>query len=73
VPTAAIINILVTHSDVSDDLAYQMTKLMYDNLDALQAAHVAAKGIKIENALASMPIPLHPGAEKFYKEQGIIK
>jgi hypothetical protein len=73
VPTAAIINILVTHSDVSDDLAYQMTKLMYDNLDALQAAHAAAKGIKLENALASMPIPLHPGAEKFYKEQGLIK
>jgi hypothetical protein len=73
VPTAAIINILVTHSDVSDGLAYQMTKLMYDNLDALQAAHVAAKGIKLENALASMPIPLHPGAEKFYKEQGLIK
>jgi uncharacterized protein len=73
VPTAAITNILVTHSEVSDDLAYQMTKVMFDNLPALAAAHVAGKGIKLETALSSMPIPLHPGAERFYKEQGVIK
>ncbi len=73
VPTAAITNILVTHSDVSDDLAYQMTKQLFDNLPALQAAHVSGKGIKLEAALSSMPIPLHPGAERYYKEQGVIK
>jgi TRAP transporter TAXI family solute receptor len=73
VPTAAITNILVTHSDVSDDLAYQMTKQMFDNLPALQAAHAAAKSIKLETALSSMPIPLHPGAERYYKEQGVMK
>jgi hypothetical protein len=73
VPTAAITNILVTHSEVSDDLAYQMTKQLFDNLPALQAAHVSGKGIKLETALSSMPIPLHPGAERYYKEQGVIK
>ncbi len=73
VPTAAITNILVTHSGVSDDLGYQMTKLMYDNLAALQAAHAAAKAIRLDAALSSMPIPLHPGAERYYKEQGLIK
>ena len=73
VETAAITNILVTHSDVSDDLAYQMTKQMFENLDALQAAHAAAKSIKLETALSSMPIPLHPGAERYYKEQGVTK
>lgn len=73
VPTAAITNILVTHSEVGDDVAYQMTKLMFDNLPALQAAHAAAKSIKLETALSSMPIPLHPGAERYYKEQGVIK
>jgi hypothetical protein len=73
VATAAITNILVTHSEVSDDLAYQMTKTLFDNLPALQAAHAAAKSIKLETALSSMPIPLHPGAERYYKEQGVIK
>jgi uncharacterized protein len=50
-----------------------MTKQLFENLPALQAAHVSGKGIKLETALSSMPIPLHPGAERYYKEQGVIK
>ncbi len=73
VPTAAIANYLVTHSGVSDDLAYAMTKAMYENLDTLYAAHNAAKAIKLENATKGMPVPLHPGAERYYKEKGVIK
>lgn len=72
VPTAAITNIFVTHSGVSDELAYQMTKLMFDNLDDLTAAHASAKGIKLESAAKHLPIPLHPGAERFYKEAGVL-
>ena len=73
VPTAAIPNFLVTHSDVSTDLAYQMTKALYDNVETLYAAHNAAKAIKRENAVKGMPVPLHPGAEKYYREVGVIK
>ena len=73
VPTAAIPNFLVTHSGVSDELAYQMAKQMYENIDTLYAAHNAAKAIKRENAIKGMPIPLHPGAEKYYREVGLIK
>ncbi len=73
VVTAAIPNFLVTHSGVSDELAYQMTKTMYENLDSLYAAHNSAKAIKRENAIKGMPIPLHPGAERYYKEVGLIK
>ena len=73
VATAAIPNFLVTHSGVSDELAYQMTKTMYENLDTLYAAHNAAKAIKRENAVKGMPIPLHPGAQRYYREVGLIK
>ena len=73
VPTAAIPNFLVTQSGVSDELAYQMTKALYENLDTLNAAHNAAKVIKRENAIKGMPIPLHPGAERYYREVGLIK
>jgi TRAP transporter TAXI family solute receptor len=73
VPTAAIPNFLVTHSGVSDDLAYQMAKALYDNLDTMHAAHNAAKAIKRENAIKGMPVPLHPGAERYYREVGVIK
>jgi len=73
VPTVAITNILVSHEKVSDEVAYQMTKLMFDNLSALGNAHSAAKDIKLENATKNLPIPLHPGAERFYKEAGALK
>lgn len=64
VATAAIPNFLVTHSGVSNELAYQMAKTMYEGIDTLYAAHNAAKVIKRENAVKGMPIPVHPGAEK---------
>jgi uncharacterized protein len=72
-PTAVIPNFLVTHDGVPADLVYKMTKSMYENLDALVAAHAAAKAIKLADALKGMPIPLHPGAERYYKEKGLIK
>lgn len=72
-PTAAVPNFLVSQSGVSDDLAYQMTKVLYEHLDTLASTHNAAKAIKLENALKGMPVPLHPGAERYYKEVGLIK
>jgi len=73
VPVAKIENFLVTRKGVSEDTVYRMTKAMYENLDQLVAAHAAAKSIKLDNAIAGMPIPLHPGAEKYYREAGLIK
>ena len=73
VPAVSIGNMLVTQTGVSNDLAYQMTKALFDNLDTLTAAHAAAKDINLAGAITGMPIPLHPGAEKFYKEKGLIK
>lgn len=64
--------VLVTRSGVSDDLAYQMTKLMFDNLDRLVTAHAAAKAISLDKAPKNLPLPLHPGAERFYKEKGLL-
>jgi TRAP transporter TAXI family solute receptor len=72
VPTVAITNILVSHEGVSDEVAYQMTKLMFDNLGRLGTAHSAAQDIKLESATKNLPIPLHPGAERFYKEAGAL-
>ncbi|HWK82507.1 MAG TPA: TAXI family TRAP transporter solute-binding subunit [Caldimonas sp.] len=73
VPAIAIQNFLVTHEGVSTDTVYKMTKAMWENLDALVAAHSAGKAIRKENALKGMPVPLHPGAEKYYREIGLLK
>ena len=69
-PTAAVVNYLVTHSGMSDDKVYQMTKALYESLPDLAAAHAAAKDIKLENALSGMPVPLHPGAAEIFRRKG---
>jgi uncharacterized protein len=72
VATIAVVNFLVTSADVSDEMVYQMTKNLFENLPELEAAHKAASNIKLENALNGMPVPLHPGAERYYKEKGLL-
>ena len=73
VPTAAVTNYLVTSTAVSDDLAYQMTKLIFESLPELANSHVAGKNIRLETAAIGSPIPLHPGAIRYYKEKGLLK
>jgi uncharacterized protein len=73
VKTAAVQNYLVTYDGLSNDIVYGMTKALWTGLDQLVAAHSAAKAIDPKHALDGMPIPLHPGAEKYYKEVGLIK
>ncbi|MBL8490970.1 MAG: TAXI family TRAP transporter solute-binding subunit [Rhodocyclaceae bacterium] len=73
VQTVAVQNFLVTHEGVPTETAYRMTKSMFENLDAMVAAHAAAKAISREGAAKQPPVPLHPGAEKYYREAGLIK
>jgi len=73
VPAAAVQNYLVTHDGVNNETVYAMTKALWTGLDQLVAAHSAAKAIELKHALEGMPVPLHPGAEKYYKEVGVIK
>lgn len=72
VATAAIQNYLVTREDLSEDTVYAMTKAVFDNTDTLIAAHAAAKAISIEKAAKDLPVPLHPGAERYFKEKGAM-
>ena len=72
VATLAVRNLLVTHVDVADDIVYQMSKQLFENLPTLAAAHKSAEAIKPEDGAKNLPIPLHPGAERFYKEMGLL-
>jgi hypothetical protein len=73
VPGIAIQNFLVTREDVPADTVYAMLDAIYGNLPALVAAHSAAKDITLANGAKGMPVPLHPGAEKFFREKGVLK
>ncbi|MGW6198176.1 TAXI family TRAP transporter solute-binding subunit [Kribbella sp. NPDC055110] len=64
VATIVVPNVLLVRKDMKDELAEQLTKVVYDNMDALVAVNAAAKGIKLENADKTDPVPLHPGARK---------
>ncbi|MEJ1158647.1 TAXI family TRAP transporter solute-binding subunit [Prosthecomicrobium sp. N25] len=70
VATAAIVNFLVTRSDLSEETVYAMTKAIFDNLDSMYAAHAAAKVIKVETGAKNPIAPMHPGALKYFKEKG---
>ncbi|MEQ8395803.1 TAXI family TRAP transporter solute-binding subunit [Thalassobaculum sp.] len=72
VATVAVVNFAVTHSDVSEETVYQMTKQLFENLPDMVAAHKAAADIKLDKALNGMPVPLHPGAARYYKEKGMM-
>ncbi|MDE2367741.1 MAG: TAXI family TRAP transporter solute-binding subunit [Burkholderiales bacterium] len=73
VPTAAIKNFLVSHEGVPEDTVYAMTKSMFEHLDQLVAAHSAAKGIHRDTATQGTTVPFHAGAQRYYREVGLMK
>jgi len=75
VQTLAVGAQLVTSAKVDTETVYQITKSLYSDATqkALQAGHAKGKFITRDNAIQGVGIPYHPGAEKFYKEAGILK
>jgi TRAP transporter TAXI family solute receptor len=71
IQTIAQPNFLATHADLPEDDVYQITKTIFENLAFLNAIHPATKAMALDQAIAGLPVPLHPGAAKYYKEQGI--
>ncbi|HDM8155307.1 TPA: TAXI family TRAP transporter solute-binding subunit [Vibrio harveyi] len=71
ITTIAQPNFLAVREDISEEDVYQLTKAIYENLPFLQGIHKATKAMAIEKAIAGLPVPLHPGAARYYKEMGI--
>jgi TRAP transporter TAXI family solute receptor len=71
VNTIAQPNFLAVNADVDEEHVYLLTKTMYENLGFLQAIHKATNAMAIEKALAGLPVALHPGAARYYKEAGL--
>ena len=70
-PTIAVKAMLAVGADLPEDTVYQMTKILFENVDQLRAVHQKAQAISLETALDGMSIPLHPGAIKYYEEKGL--
>lgn len=71
IQTIAQPNFLATHADVNEEHVYQITKTIYENLPFLQAIHPATNAMSLEVAINGLPVPLHPGAARYYQEVGI--
>jgi len=71
VMTIAQPNFLAVRADVDEETVYQITKTIYENLPFLNAIHKATKAMSKEKAMAGLPMPLHPGAARYYKEIGM--
>ena len=71
VNTIAQPNFLATDASISEENVYMITKTIYENLPFLQAIHPATKVMAIEAAIAGLPVPLHPGAARYYAEVGV--
>ncbi|MBI9090580.1 MAG: TAXI family TRAP transporter solute-binding subunit [Desulfobacterium sp.] len=73
VKTIAVRAIWATHDKLDEETAYNVVKALYENTDTLAKVHVKGKEISLATALESVSIPLHPGAERYYREKGLLK
>jgi len=64
-------NFLAVNADVSEDSVYKITKAIYENLPFLQAIHPATNEMSLDTALNGLPMPLHPGALRYFEEAGL--
>ncbi|WP_045214729.1 TAXI family TRAP transporter solute-binding subunit [Desulfonatronovibrio magnus] len=70
IETYAVTATVVTNENVPDQVVYDMVKTVFENLDELKGSHAAFRNLNVEEMLQGLSAPLHPGAEKYYKEQG---
>ncbi|MCZ6604081.1 MAG: TAXI family TRAP transporter solute-binding subunit [Alphaproteobacteria bacterium] len=71
VATMAQPNFLAVRADVDEDHVYKVTKTIYENLEFLLNIHAATEAMSLEAAIVGVPVPLHPGALRYYREVGI--
>jgi TRAP transporter TAXI family solute receptor len=70
VTVVAVSNVLVVHADMDAEIAYELTRVLFDHHDELAAVHPMAAVLSMETATAGSPIPFHDGALRYYREQG---
>lgn len=73
VQTVAVVATYIVSDSLSEDLVYNMTKALFENADEIANAHPKGAELNPEYSVSSISIPIHPGAEKYYKEIGVLK
>lgn len=69
--TVAQPNFLAVRDDLDEEVVYKVTKTIYENLPFLHNIHKATMAMELQEAINGLPVPLHPGAARYYEEQGL--
>ena len=72
ITTPAVMALLITNDSVPEELIYNFTKTLFENIGEVQKTHVMAENIQLDTATNGLTAPLHPGAARYYKEKDII-
>ncbi|WP_428983206.1 TAXI family TRAP transporter solute-binding subunit [Phytohabitans maris] len=67
VSTIAVPNFLVVPRQMADELAHDLARMLLERRDVLARAHPAAENLDIRSAVATLPVPLHPGAAEYFR------
>ena len=70
-PTVAMKHVVIVSSDMDEDLVYNMTKYVFESLDKVQEVKAEFSVITLDEAAKGTGIDIHPGALKYFKEQGV--
>ena len=73
IPTVGMKATLITSANVDEEVVYNLTKAVFENLEELRTLHPALANLTKEGMLEGLSAPLHKGAERYYKEVGLIK
>lgn len=74
ITTATAGSVILINKNVSEDVAYRITKAIHENLDQFRKIHASLVPYQLKDGITGLgSIPLHPGAEKYFKEKGILK
>ena len=74
ITTVTVRNIMIIREELPEEVVYEITKGIFENIEDIKASHnTAKKHLSLENSQIGVNIPFHPGAVKYYKEAGIIK
>jgi TRAP transporter TAXI family solute receptor len=73
VGVVAVANLLVVDERMSDDIAYDLTRVLFEKQSDLAAVHPEGAKLTLETAIEGSPAPYHPGAIRYYRERGVWK